>query len=97
MERGSESFFTLGTIYTHKSFWEGAGPVAHRLPLEHIASPSCQNVHGINGHKLSVAEMKNCRTHRFVIPKPDYWKSEEIDGIFGSDSYFILSGESNGS
>ena len=69
----------------------------HWLPLEHIASPSCQNVHGINGHELSVAEMKNCRTHRFLIPKPTYWKGEAADGIFENDSWFMLSGESNGS
>lgn len=68
-----------------------------RLPLEHIASPSCQSLQGINGHALSVAEMKNCRNHRFLLAKPPNWERETTDDIFEADSLFVLSGESNGS
>ncbi|KAH7549011.1 hypothetical protein BM1_10784 [Bipolaris maydis] len=73
-----------------------------RFPLEHIASPTCQSVQGINGHKLSVAEMKGCRNHRFLLPKPSHWvppdwKPEAVDNIFEKDSLFVLSGEANGS
>ncbi|EUC27423.1 hypothetical protein COCCADRAFT_111743 [Bipolaris zeicola 26-R-13] len=73
-----------------------------RFPLEHIASPTCQSVQGINGNKLSVAEMKGCRNHRFLLPRPSHWvppdwKPEAVDGIFEKDSLFVLSGEANGS
>ena len=73
-----------------------------RLPLEHVASPFCQSVRGINGHKISVAEMKGCRNHRFLVPRPSHrmppnWKPEATDNIFEKDSLFVLSGEANGS
>lgn len=69
---------------------------------EHIASPSCRSIQGINGHKLSVVEMKNCRNHRFLLAKPTHytppdWNSETVDKIFEENSLFVLSGESNGS
>jgi hypothetical protein len=69
---------------------------------EHIASPSCQSIRGINGHRLSVAEMKNCRNHRFLLAKPTHytppdWNPETVDEIFEENSSFVLSGESNGS
>ncbi|EMD62245.1 hypothetical protein COCSADRAFT_94946, partial [Bipolaris sorokiniana ND90Pr] len=73
-----------------------------RFPLEHIASPSCESVQGINGRKLSVAEMKGCRNHRFLMPRPFHrvppnWKLEAADNLFEKDSLFVLSGEANGS
>jgi hypothetical protein len=70
---------------------------SYRLPLEHIAAPSCQSIQGINGHVLSVAEMKGCRNHRFLLAKPMHWQADESDSIFEYGSLFVLSGESNGS
>jgi hypothetical protein len=70
---------------------------SYRLPLEHIAAPSCQSLQGINGHVLSAEEMKGCRNHRFLLAKPPIWQADESDSIFESDSSFVLSGESNGS
>ncbi|KAJ5037621.1 hypothetical protein J3E74DRAFT_296789 [Bipolaris maydis] len=66
-----------------------------RFPLEHIASPTCQSVQGINGHKLSVAEMKGCRNHRFLLPKPSHWvppdwKPEAVDNIFEKTAYLCF-------
>lgn len=88
--RGTESSQSVTTME-----WEFQGPKA---PPEHIASPSCQSLQGINGHVLGVAEMKNCRTHRFLIPKPLNWKSAEVtDKLLEDASLFYLSGESNGS
>lgn len=75
--------------------WAFQGP---RAPLEHIASPSCQSLQGINGHALGLAEMKNCRNHRFLFPKPLGWMSTEVtDRLLEDGSLFYLTGESNGS
>lgn len=66
------------------------------LPLEHIAAPSCRSLQGINGHVLSMAEMKSCRNHRFLLAKsPDHQGT--TDSIFEANGLFVLSGESNGS
>ncbi|KAF4997562.1 hypothetical protein FGRMN_3767 [Fusarium graminum] len=67
------------------------------VPTEHIAAPSCRSLLGINGHVLSVQQMKNCRNVRFLIPKPQGWHAEADDEIFEEDSKFYISGESNGS
>ncbi|KAH8170044.1 hypothetical protein LIA77_10588 [Sarocladium implicatum] len=69
-----------------------------RAPLEHIASRTCQSLQGINGHVLSLAEMKSCRNHRFLVPKPLNWTSTEVADKFLEDgNLFYLTGESNGS
>ncbi|KAH7244490.1 uncharacterized protein BKA55DRAFT_618690 [Fusarium redolens] len=66
---------------------------------EHIASPSCQSLQGINGHVLSVAQMKNCRNVRFLVPKSSSWKTDTSDQLLEgiSDNLFYVSGESSGS
>ncbi|KAK8104658.1 uncharacterized protein PG998_011691 [Apiospora kogelbergensis] len=66
--------------------------VAQNMPLEHIASPSCQSSQGINGHVLSLAQMKNCRNVRFLVPKSAYWKTETIDQLLEEDSLVDLDG-----
>ncbi|UZP43059.1 hypothetical protein NXS19_010875 [Fusarium pseudograminearum] len=96
-----------GTWYNNKIFYTGnrqapifgdfPGENAHKVPSEHIASPSCQSLQGINGHRLSVAEMKNCRNVRFLIPKLHNWKLGDDERLMEEDSLFCLSGESNGS
>ena len=69
-----------------------------RAPLEHIASRTCQSLQGINGHILGLAEMKNCRNHRFLLPKPLNWTSTVVADEFLEDgNLFYLTGESNGS
>lgn len=69
-----------------------------RAPLEHIAARTCQSLQGINGHVLSLAEMKNCRNHRFLLPKPLNWTStEDADKSLEDGNLFFLTGESNGS
>ncbi|KAF4452312.1 putative flavoprotein involved in K+ transport [Fusarium austroafricanum] len=69
------------------------------VPPEHIASPSCQKPQGINGCILSVAQMKNCRNARFLLPKPAHWKADASDKLLEGDerNLFYLSGESSGS
>lgn len=67
------------------------------VPAEHIAAPSCQSLQGINGHVLSAEEMKNCRTHRFLLAKPPHWQADLNDQIFENSNMFVLSGEANGS
>ncbi|KAK6827250.1 hypothetical protein PG987_010591 [Apiospora arundinis] len=71
--------------------------VWQKMPLEHIASPSCQSSQGINGHVLSLAQMKNCRNIRFLVPKPPDWRPDTSDRLLEEGSLFYLSGESNGS
>ncbi|CAF3451582.1 unnamed protein product [Fusarium graminearum] len=96
-----------GTWYNNKIYYTGnrrapilgdfPGKNAHMVPPEHIASPSCQNLQGINGQRLSVEQMKNCRNVRFLIPKLQNWKLGDDERLMEEDSLFCLSGESNGS
>ncbi|CAN9146214.1 unnamed protein product [Alternaria alternata] len=98
---------TLRNGYMYTREWEGPRYLggllpkqacgSYRLPLEHIAAPSCQSLQGINGHFLSVEQMKGCRNHRFLLAKPPDWQADESDNIFERGSSFVLSGESNGS
>lgn len=66
-------------------------------PPEHVAFPSCQSLQGINGNVSSVAQMKNCRNHRFLVARPTQRKAEVDDQLFEASSLFCLTGESNGS
>jgi hypothetical protein len=98
---------TLRNGYMYTREWEGPRYLgdllakqacgSYRMPLEHIAAPSCQSLQGINGHFLSVEQMKGCRNHRFLLAKPPNWQADESDNIFERGSSFVLSGESNGS
>ncbi|KAJ3529017.1 hypothetical protein NM208_g9949 [Fusarium decemcellulare] len=80
------------------------GPQMETLPrgsiskfTEHIASPACRSLRGINGHVLSLAQMKNCRNVRFLVPKPSHWRTDVSEQLLEESSLFYLSGESNGS
>jgi hypothetical protein len=68
-----------------------------KIPPEHIASPTCRSLRGINGHVLSLAQMKNCRNVRFLVPKPLNWTTDVSEKLLEESSLFYLSGESNGS
>ncbi|KAF5987672.1 hypothetical protein FCOIX_885 [Fusarium coicis] len=83
----------------HPQKWSLLGLGHSNAPPEHIASPSCQSMQGINGHVLSVAQMKNCRNVRYLVPKPSNWKADISDQLLegGCDNLFYVSGESNGS
>ncbi|KAF5618352.1 hypothetical protein F52700_12301 [Fusarium sp. NRRL 52700] len=83
----------------HPRLWPLRSPDHTNVPPEHIASPSCQSLQGINGHVLSVAQMKNCRNVRFLVPKPSSWKADSSDQLLegSSDALFYVSGESSGS
>lgn len=67
------------------------------IPPEHIASPSCQSLQGINENALTIAQMKNCRNVRYLVPKPKDWKAQGDDRLLEESSLFYVSGESNGS
>ncbi|KAL6914776.1 hypothetical protein FSST1_012536 [Fusarium sambucinum] len=96
-----------GTWYNNKIYHTGnrksptladfPGEGEHKVPPEHIASPSCQTLRGINGHRLSLRQMKNCRNVRFVMPKPHNFRAGVDVRLMEKDSFFCLSGESNGS
>ncbi|KAF5617233.1 uncharacterized protein FTJAE_12755 [Fusarium tjaetaba] len=83
----------------HPQKWSLLSLDHSNAPPEHIASPSCQSMQGINGHVLSVAQMKNCRNIRYLVPKPSNWKADSSDQLLeGSrDNLFYVTGESNGS
>ncbi|KAF5592963.1 pisatin demethylase cytochrome P450 [Fusarium subglutinans] len=83
----------------HPEKWSLLSSDDSNVPSEHIASPSCQSLQGINGHVLSVAQMKNCRNVRFLVPKPSMWKADFSDQLLegSSDNLFYVSGESSGS
>ncbi|EEU37842.1 uncharacterized protein NECHADRAFT_88314 [Fusarium vanettenii 77-13-4] len=68
-----------------------------KIPPEHIASATCRSLRGINGHVLSLAQMKNCRNVRLLIPKPSNWMTDVSEQLLEESSLFYLSGESNGS
>ncbi|KAI8719961.1 F-box domain-containing protein [Fusarium sp. LHS14.1] len=68
-----------------------------KIPPEHIASPTCRSLRGINGHVLSLAQMKNCRNVRLLVPKPSNWTTDVSEQLLEESSLFYLSGESNGS
>ncbi|KAJ3468036.1 hypothetical protein MRS44_002101 [Fusarium solani] len=68
-----------------------------KIPPEHIASPTCRSLRGINGHVLSLAQMKNCRNVRFLVPKPSNWTTDVSEKLLEESSLFYLSGELNGS
>ncbi|KAF5624610.1 uncharacterized protein FTJAE_10203 [Fusarium tjaetaba] len=68
-----------------------------KVEREHIASPSCRLFDGINGHALSIAQMKNYRNVRYLVPKTAAWTAAEDEAILEQDSLFFLTGETNGS
>ncbi|KAG8670483.1 hypothetical protein FPOAC2_09839 [Fusarium poae] len=96
-----------GTWYNNKVYYTGnrqdpiigdfPGEGEQKVPPEHIASPSCQSLRGINGHRLSLEQMKNCRNVRFLIPKSRNDENLCDDKLMERGSLFCLSGESNGS
>jgi hypothetical protein len=96
-----------GTWYNNKIYYTGNrnspvygdfhGENECRVPPEHIASPSCQSLRGINGHALSLGQMKNCRNVRLLTPKPQNWQPGTEDRLLEEDSLFFVSGELNGS
>jgi len=96
-----------GTWYNNKVFYTGTreAPLlldfpeqdGRKIPLEHIASPSCQSLRGINGHVLSVEQMKNCRNLRLILPKQANWELGAEDELLEKDSLFFVTGETNGS
>ncbi|KAM0191677.1 hypothetical protein ACHAPA_008302 [Fusarium lateritium] len=75
----------------------GDNEAAPYVPPEHIAAPSCQSLQGINGHVLTVEQMKNCRNVRFLLPKPTGLTAEVSDELLEQDSLLFITGESNGS
>ncbi|RKL37278.1 hypothetical protein BFJ72_g7934 [Fusarium proliferatum] len=83
----------------HSQKWSLLSPDHSNVPPEHITSPSCQSLQGINGHVLSVAQMKNCRNIRYLVPKSSSWKADSSDQLLEAsrDNLFYVSGESNGS
>ncbi|KAG5782521.1 hypothetical protein H9Q73_003822 [Fusarium xylarioides] len=83
----------------HPQKWSLLSLDHSNAPPEHIASPSCQSMQGINGHVLSVAQMKTCRNIRYLVPKSSSWKADSSDQLLegGRDNLFYVSGESNGS
>ncbi|KAI3584284.1 hypothetical protein IWW34DRAFT_800301 [Fusarium oxysporum f. sp. albedinis] len=98
-----------GTWHNGRAYYSGNRKYPQSWPLqtinhsnvlpEHIASPTCQSLQGISGHVLSVAQMKNCRNIRFLVPKPSSWRPDASDQILegSSSNLFYVSGESNGS
>ncbi|KAF9778517.1 hypothetical protein IL306_003969 [Fusarium sp. DS 682] len=80
-------------------FCRGSDPDRPLGAVEHIASPSCQSLQGINGQILSVAQMKNCRNVRYLVPKSPGWKADGSDQLLegSSSNLFYVSGESSGS
>ncbi|KAI1017205.1 hypothetical protein LB505_002028 [Fusarium chuoi] len=83
----------------HPQKWSLLSLDHSNVPPEHIASPSCQSLQGVNGHVLSVAQMKNCRNIRYLVPKSSSWKADSSDQLLEAsrDNLFYVSGESNGS
>ncbi|KAF5571497.1 hypothetical protein FPANT_13535 [Fusarium pseudoanthophilum] len=70
----------------HPQKWSLLGLGHSNAPPEHIASPLCQSMQGINGHVLSVAQMKNCRNIRYLVPKPSNWKADSSDQLLEGSS-----------
>ncbi|KAJ4138515.1 hypothetical protein NW768_002350 [Fusarium equiseti] len=96
-----------GTWYNNKVFYTGTreAPLltdfpeqdGRKVPFEHIASPSCQSLRGINGHVLSLEQMKSCRNLRLILPKQANWELGAEDELLEKDSLFFITGETNGS
>ncbi|KAH7262871.1 hypothetical protein BKA59DRAFT_449089 [Fusarium tricinctum] len=90
-------YYTVNRHSNTQDPFPGDNEAAPYVPPEHIAAPSCQSLQGINGHALTVEQMKNCRSVRFLLPKPARLMAEASDELLEQDSLLFISGESNGS
>ncbi|SPJ72255.1 uncharacterized protein FTOL_01983 [Fusarium torulosum] len=90
-------YYTVNRQSDTQDPFPGDNDAAPYVPPEHIAAPSCQSLQGINGHALTVEQMKNCRNVRFLLPKPTGLTAEASDELLEQDSLLFISGESNGS
>ncbi|KAI6767627.1 hypothetical protein HG530_005636 [Fusarium avenaceum] len=90
-------YYTVNRHSDNQDSFPGDDEAAPYVPREHIAAPSCQSLQGINGHALTVEQMKNCRNVRFLLPKPAGLTAEASDELLEKDSLLFISGESNGS
>lgn len=59
---------------------------------EHIAGPDCTSRVGYNGHRVSLEEMKGCRTFQCLLPKPSNWVPSNDDEEFEIEGDYFLSG-----
>lgn len=90
-------YYTVNRHSDNQDSFPGDDEDAPYVPQEHISSPSCQSLQGINGYALTVEQMKNCRNVRFLLPKSAGMTTEASDELLEKDSLLFISGESNGS
>ena len=61
-------------------------------PGEHLAGPGCVSRRGYSGHRISLAEMKECRAVQCLVMKNANWMPEDDDQDFELKGDYFLSG-----
>ncbi|KAI9709191.1 MAG: hypothetical protein M1812_007776 [Candelaria pacifica] len=64
---------------------------------EHISGQGCASGRGYSGHRISLMEMKGCRTVQCLVKKEDGWKEEDGDQEWERESEYFLTGWGDGS
>ncbi len=63
---------------------------------EHISGPGCASTRGYSGHRISLEEMKGCRTVQCLVKKEEGWQAEKGDEKWEVESAYFLSGYGEG-
>ena len=98
---GQEMFYLIDNsagLLFESSIWEREkskfGPEQEFSPvgLEHIASATCLDDRGYNGHNICASEMKGCTTYQCLAFKKHHWTPESDDQVWEGTSEVFLTG-----
>ncbi|KAI9882687.1 MAG: hypothetical protein M1823_005563 [Watsoniomyces obsoletus] len=62
------------------------------LEVEHLAGPNCRSTHAYSGQRISLEEMKGCRSVQCLVRKRPWWKPEGDDQEFEGKANVFLTG-----
>ncbi|XEV03491.1 hypothetical protein FSHL1_008778 [Fusarium sambucinum] len=60
--------------------------------FEHVAGPTCRQIDGYNGHRISAEEMKGCKTFQCLMYKSQDWQQQSDDQDFEVKGNYFLTG-----
>ena len=98
---GQEMFYLIDNsagLLFESSIWgrekSKFGPEQEFSPvgLEHIASATCLDDRGYNGHNICASEMKGCTTYQCLAFKKHHWTPESDDQVWEGTSEVFLTG-----
>ncbi|KUJ17088.1 uncharacterized protein LY89DRAFT_669511 [Mollisia scopiformis] len=101
-EDSSKAWAYYGSDYSDSPIC-GVGSGCTALPRddsengEHLAGPGCVCTSGYSGYRISVEEMRGCRSVVVILKKEEDWEEESDDQEFEKEGGYFLTGVGDGS